>query len=70
LLKIEELQADSIINKKILIFRGQGGRELLADSLRERGAEVEYIEVYKRHCPQYDQSKLDEVWSNSGPEII
>jgi uroporphyrinogen-III synthase len=39
---------------KVVIFRGVGGREALAEALRARGAQVEYIDCYRRVLPATD----------------
>lgn len=49
LLALPELQL--ITNKKIIIFRGNGGRDYLANQLHDRGAEVCYVEAYQRRRP-------------------
>ena len=47
------LQSDSINNKRIIIFKGEGGRELLTDTLTSRGASVFNANVYKRDKPKH-----------------
>jgi len=54
----------NVRGKRIAIFRGTGGRELLAHTLRERGAVVEYAECYSRRAPQMDLRPLIDAWSN------
>ncbi|MFD2165736.1 uroporphyrinogen-III synthase [Thalassotalea euphylliae] len=48
LLSLKQLNSNDIANKNIFIVRGNGGRELLANSLTIRGANVQYIESYQR----------------------
>jgi uroporphyrinogen-III synthase len=50
LLAMPELQ--QVAGWRVLIFRGDGGRELLGDTLRARGAAVEYAACYRRSRPQ------------------
>ncbi|QFT53154.1 uroporphyrinogen-III synthase [Microbulbifer sp. THAF38] len=40
-----------ISEQRVLIFRGAGGRTLIGDTLRARGARVDYCELYRRCLP-------------------
>jgi uroporphyrinogen-III synthase len=70
LLELPELQSSEITGSNIIIFRGIGGRELLAETLRARGAKVDYAEVYERIPVQYTKQELDAVWSRHKPDYI
>jgi uroporphyrinogen-III synthase len=56
LLALPQLQA--IAGWRVMIFRGDGGRELLGDTLKARGASVEYVSCYLRSKPQQPASCL------------
>ena len=59
LLNAEELQ--DVHGKVIRIVRGNVGRELLAKTLRSRGAIVEYLAIYRRQLPEYSSEELLEI---------
>jgi uroporphyrinogen-III synthase len=59
---LDALSGLQLAGKSVVIFRGQGGRKLLGESLRRRGAEVEYVECYRRARPRHDLAELMPLW--------
>lgn len=55
------LQAECIAGKKVLLWRGVGGREKLATTLRERGALVDYTELYRRLPIHYSAARWQQA---------
>ncbi len=68
LVALPELQ--DMAGKKVLIFRGDGGRELLGDTLKARGATVEYVACYRRGKPDLDPAPLLKLWSDGRLDAI
>jgi len=68
LLALDELQDMS--GRRVVIFRGNGGREHLLDTLSARGAAVEYAEVYRRACPAVDAASLLHHWQPGALDVI
>lgn len=62
LLELDGLNQD-LTQKKVLIFRGVGGREHLADTLKLRGAQVHYCELYQREPINFAQGELASLLS-------
>lgn len=50
------LDLAALAGRKVLIVRGQSGRELMADGLRAAGAEVDTVAAYRRSVPALSAS--------------
>ena len=60
LLELPELQ--HVAGQRIVIIRGEGGRERLKEALESRGASVDYLECYRRVRPANDPALLLDAW--------
>jgi uroporphyrinogen-III synthase len=61
---------ENVAGKYIVIFRGQSGRELIADKLLEKQAQVEYVEVYRRQKSQSHPQDLIEAWHKKAFDVV
>lgn len=68
LLTLPEFQ--NMHERSVVIFRGAGGREVLAETLRRRGATVEYAECYRRAKPAGDAQMLLRAWGRGEIQAI
>ena len=64
-LELPAFQRESVAGKRVLILRGNGGRELLADSLRQRGAEVVCVTCYRRSAPVDGSALVSRLRNNT-----
>ena len=59
-LALPAFQVDAVDGRRVLVLRGDGGRDLLGDTLTARGARVEYLTCYHRGGPADDPALLVE----------
>lgn len=60
------LAAARIAGRRVLILRGEGGRELLAEELTRRGAQVGIAELYRRAVPPDADPAVLAAWLDAG----
>lgn len=70
LLALPQLAAENVAGKRVVIFRGDGGRELLTDQLRARGAVVEWVTCYHRSGPRAGFAALEKAWADGQIDAI
>ena len=61
LLHTDAFQMPKIQGQRILIFRGNGGRAHLGDTLIRRNAQVRYVETYYRQIPSLTPLTLQQI---------
>ncbi|MFT3734537.1 MAG: uroporphyrinogen-III synthase [Rhodocyclaceae bacterium] len=69
-LALETFAAANIAGKRVLILRGDGGRELLAEVLQQRGASVQVQPCYRRVAAQTDPAPLHTARRNGGIDAL
>jgi uroporphyrinogen-III synthase len=68
LLKMPEMR--TVKGLRFVIFRGVGGRDVLAGKLIKRGAEVVFAESYRRITPPLAVTQLHGLWQNGRMHAI
>ena len=66
---LAEPAMQSLRGSRVLIVRGSGGRELLADTLAARGAEIVHAEVYERRPVITEARELIARWRTDGYDL-
>ncbi|WP_322853385.1 uroporphyrinogen-III synthase [Marinobacter sp. X15-166B] len=61
---------NNIRGERVLIARGESGRELLRETLLARGAEVTAMPIYRRQAPDYSPQQLQQALGDFAPDAI
>ena len=67
---LESPALQQVTGKRVLIMRGQEGRNLLGDTLRDRGARVDYCEVYRRELPTSTPQDFAVLTAQHNPHVV
>ena len=58
---LASLDLSAFAGRRVLIVRGESGRELMADTLRAAGAQVDTVAAYRRSVPQLSNTLAAEL---------
>lgn len=63
-------QMHAVAGQQVMIVRGVGGREVLAETLGARGANICFAECYRRINPQKEDNALKSLWQNAQMDAL
>jgi uroporphyrinogen-III synthase len=55
---------------RVLVWRGEGGRELIQQTLLQRGVELRAIEFYRRSLPVQAQQMWQSITASAWPDVV
>ena len=61
---------NDVAGKRVVIFRGEGGRSLLGETLGARGARVEHAACYRRALPEAGGAALALAWASGAVDAV
>ena len=67
---LEAPELANLQHQKVLIARGDHGRELLRETLQDREASVTVLPLYRRRCPEHPPEQLRELLGDGPPDVI
>ena len=57
-------------HKKVLLFKGEGGRTLIEEGLKKEQVSLSIFNVYQRTMPFIDTQYINSLWQNDAVDII
>ncbi|OZB20224.1 MAG: uroporphyrinogen III synthase [Marinobacter sp. 34-60-7] len=57
-------------HERVLLARGEHGRELIRDTLTQRGAQLTVLPLYRRYQPYYPSEQINDIFCDFQPEVI
>ena len=58
------------IGDRLLVLRGEGGRNLVRDNLTTQGVRVDYVELYRRCLPAEAASQWQQITAENQPDVV